>query len=174
MSKPRLAVSILEFDIEAIAEALHLTSAEAQAAFRDGRGAWPFSELWGQRLYEFLKHTNTNVPISDGAFALGQLGDATISVKALTRAGVKFQQSKDVGIGRKSTKEKLVAALESCDRVIVVDVTDFPSVRFMPIDTTRLLSAVHTDRLTTSGWKKSRLLNWLDETYTVSEIALTP
>ena len=174
MKKPRLVISRLGFDVGAIAAALHVTEAEAVAALSDGRGAWPFTEMWGQRLYDFIKHTNSNTPVSDGAFALGQLGDAAISVKALTRGGVKFQQSKYVGFGRSSTKETLISSLEGCDRVVVVDVTGFPVVRFIPIDATRLISAAHTGRLTVSGWSRARLDDWLAEVYDLSEIDLTP
>jgi len=97
---PKLVVSVLEFDPAAIANALKITPEQAIGALQDGRGAWPFSEIWGERLYEFIKHSNTNQPASDGAVALSQLGDMNVSVKALTRGGVKFQQSKFVGYGR--------------------------------------------------------------------------
>lgn len=174
MSKPLLVISELVFDVAAISEALHVSEADTITALSDGRGAWPFSEMWGQKLYEFVKHTNSNAPLSDGAFVLGQLGNASISVKALTKAGVKFQQSKYVGIGRKSTKETLISSLEACDRVVVVDIVGFPTVRFIPIDATRLISAAHKERLTSAGWTKAKLYAWLKETYTVSEITLTP
>ncbi|OYX19612.1 MAG: hypothetical protein B7Z04_08905 [Rhodobacterales bacterium 32-66-9] len=167
-----MAISKLVFDTKMIAKALHIDEDEVVKAFSDGRGAWPFSELWGQSLYEFIKHANTNQPFSDGQFAIGQIGSAQISVKALTANGVKFQQSKDVGVGRKSTKQKLVSSLEACDRVVVVDLTEFPVVRFIPIESTRLISAAHSDRLRVGGWKKNALEAWLEEVYEVSEITL--
>src|SRR5688500_2813713 len=98
--KPKLVISKINFDANAIAAALKVTPEQTIAALRDGRGAWPFSELWGAHLYEFIKHANTNQPFSDGAVALGQLRDVNVSVKALTRGGIKFQQSKYVGFGR--------------------------------------------------------------------------
>ena len=59
---PKLVVSVLEFDPAAIANALKITPEQAIGALQDGRGAWPFSEIWGERLYEFIKHSNTNQP----------------------------------------------------------------------------------------------------------------
>jgi hypothetical protein len=170
--RPTLVISIVQFDVEAIAAALKLEPAQIAAAFRDGRGAWPFSELWGERLFEFVKHSNTNEPSSDGAVALEQLRNVNVSVKALSKAGVKFQQSKFVGFGRKTTKDDLIASVEACDRVIVVDIADFPSVRFIPLDGTRLVSAVHQGRLTANGWSRAQLGKWLSETYDVSEVLL--
>lgn len=170
--KPSLVISRMEFDLPAIATALKITEEEAVVALQDGRGAWPFSEIWGGRLYEFIKHSNSNMPLSDGAVALGQLRDAAVSVKALTRGGVKFQQSKYVGFGRGTDKSGLIASIEASDRVVIVDITEFPVVRFLPVDSTRLVSAAHTGRLTVNGWSKQRLYEWLDEVYDLSEVSL--
>ena len=172
MTRPSLVVSIVHFDVDAIANALKLDPPQIESAMRDGRGAWPFSEFWGEKLFEFVKHSNSNEPSSDGAVALEQLRNVNVSVKALSKNGVKFQQSKFVGFGRTTTKENLIASVESCDRVIVVDITDFPVVRFIPLDGTRLVSAVYQGKLTTNGWSKAQLVRWLDETYEVSEVSL--
>jgi hypothetical protein len=165
MKLPSLAALRLTFDLAKLSEALRLSSDVVQAAFRDGRGAWPFSEKWGERLFEFATHANTNMPVSDGVHQLQRLGDLSVSVKALTRAGVKFQQSKDVGSGRKSDRAKLIASLEGCDRVVVVDITSFPEVVFYPIDTRRLLSAAHSGRLGIGGWSPIQFKAWISETY---------
>lgn len=113
------------------------------------------------------------MPLSDGAVALGQLRDANVSVKALTQGKVKFQQSKYVGYKRGTDKSGLVASIEASDRVVVVDITEFPTVRFLPIDSTRLVSAAHTGRLTVNGWSKAKLYNWLEEVYNLSEVSLS-
>jgi hypothetical protein len=173
MAKPTLIISTIEFDADLIANGLKLSVEQVTEAFRDGRGAWPYSEVWGEKLFEFVKHSNSNQPSSDGAVALEQLRNVNVSVKALTPAGVKFQQSKFVGFRRSGSKDDLLASVEACDRVIVVDVTDFPVVRFIPIDGTRLVSAVHTGQLGTNGWRPARLRSWLNETYEVSETVLT-
>lgn len=172
MPLPKLVVSKIEFDAAEIAGAMRISRDQAIAALRDGRGAWPFSEMWGERLFEFIKHSNTNNPFSDGAVALEQLRDVTVSVKALTRGGIKFQQSKYVGSGRGTNKTGLIASLEACDRIVVVDIRDFPIVSFIPIDATRLLSAAHTNILTVNGWSATSLYNWLRATYDVREVTL--
>lgn len=172
MALPKLVISRIEFDPVKIAEALKITPDEVVDALRDGRGAWPFSEIWGERLYEFIKHSNTNNPVSDGAIALEQLRDVNVSIKALTKSTIKFQQSKYVGYGRKTDQTGLIASIEACDRIIVVDITEFPTVRFIPIDATRLVGAAYKHTLTTSGWKKNQFYTWLNETYKISEVTL--
>tara|TARA_B100002003_G_scaffold249527_2_gene286089 strand:- start:2101 stop:2625 length:525 start_codon:yes stop_codon:yes gene_type:complete len=173
MAAPKLVISRLNFDASEIAAALKVTVEDAISAFQDGRGAWPFSEIWGERLYEFIKHSNTNNPLSDGAIALEQLRNVEVSVKALTKGTLKFQQSKFVGYGRATDQQGLISSIEACDRIIVVDITEFPLVRFVPIDATRLVSAAHKGRLTTSGWRKVAFYAWLHETYEVSEVDLS-
>lgn len=174
MIKPRLQIIEVEFDVSVLSDALHISEDEVVTAFSDGRGAWPFSEFWGQRLFEFAKHVNSNEPLSDGLLALERLGDLKVSIKALTKAGVKFQQSKFVGFGRNTTKNDLISSLEACDRVVVVDIASFPKVDFVPLDTQRLISAAHRGELTKSGWSKSKFSSWIDQTYAaewfVSEI----
>lgn len=54
----------------------------------------------------------------------------------------------------------------------MVDITEFPSVRFIPIDGTRLVSAVHTGALSLNGWKQAKLHKWLNEIYDVTEAEL--
>lgn len=165
MKRPRLQIIRVHFDTDVLSDALHISKDEVISSFRDGRGAWPFSELWGQRLFEFAKHTNSNEPLSDGLLALERLGDLKVSIKALTKAGVKFQQSKFVGYGRTTTKNDLIASLEACDRVIVVDVTAFPEVDFIPLDTQRLISAAHRGNLTKTGWSRTKFYSWVEITY---------
>ena len=111
--------------------------------------------------------------MSDGAIALAQLRDVTISIKALTRSGIKFQQSKDVGSGRGTDQAGLIASLEACERVVIVDITEFPEVSFLPVDGTRLVSAAHKGDLTTKGWKKARVYAWIEATYAMSVADLT-
>jgi hypothetical protein len=168
----KLIISKITFDIAALSAALKISDDDVVAAFRDGRGAWPFTEIWGAKLYEFIKHANTNQAFSDGAVALKQLRDVKISVKALTGGKLKFQQSKYVGFGRKTDKDGLIKSIEECDRIVVVDLTEFPLVRFLPIDSARLVGAAHKDELTTNGWSHKQLHTWVKKTYELSEIEL--
>ena len=46
----KLVVSKIAFDAGAIASALKISDEDVIAAFRDGRGAWPFTEVWGAKL----------------------------------------------------------------------------------------------------------------------------
>jgi len=48
MALPKLVISRVDFDATKIADALKTTPDEAVTALQDGRGAWPFSEIWGE------------------------------------------------------------------------------------------------------------------------------
>lgn len=165
MKLPRIQIVRVNFDLSTLADALHLSHDEVTRAFRDGRGAWPFSELWGQKIFEFAMHLNSNEAGSDGVHALQMLGNLSVSVKSLTGSGVKFQQSKFVGSRRFGGKDELILSLEKCDRVVVVDITAFPVVDFIPVDGNRLLSAAHTGALTKGGWSRKRFYECLTQTY---------
>ena len=93
-------------------------------------------------------------------------------MKFLTKGGVKFQRSKFIGVGRIATKEDLISSIVACDRIVVVDITEFPSVRFIPLDTPRLVGTAHSDQLTVKGWSRDELNEWVNTTYEVSDLAL--
>ncbi len=67
MALPKLVISRIDFDATKIADALKITPDEAVTELQDGRGEWPFSEIWGEHLYEFIKHSNTNNSVGPAA-----------------------------------------------------------------------------------------------------------
>jgi len=165
--KPTLKVKSFTFDAAAIAAALNISTEIVQKEFRDARVTSRFSEHWGAKLYDFAKHLNTNRAGTDGAVDVGELGAMEVSVKCLTRGGVKFQKSKYVGSGRKCTPADLLTSLAETSKVLVVDIRDFPTVCFVPVDTKDLMAAASAGLLTPSGWSDSKFFGWLREKFTV-------
>lgn len=170
--KPALKVKCFTFDAAAIAAALNISTEIVQKEFRDARVTSRFSEHWGAKLYDFAKHLNTNQAGSDGAVGVGELGTVDVSVKCLTRAGVKFQKSKFVGSGRKCTPANLMESLAETSKVLVVDIRDFPTVCFVPVDTKDLMAAASAGLLTPSGWNEVKFYGWLREKFTVSRVSV--
>lgn len=167
--KQKLKIKCYTFDERAISEALKISVDAVKSEFKDGRVASRFSEHWGAKLYSYSKHADTNAPGSDGAFDAGELGGIDISVKCLTGAGVKFQKSKYVGSGRSCTQDNLISSLGESSKVIVVDILDFPNIKFIPDDCKALLFCAKKKTLRPNGWKKKQLYEWLNEQYEVTE-----
>lgn len=119
--------------------------------FRDGRVTSRFSEHWAAAIYDFEKAANTNEAVYDGTIHNPLIGTKYISIKSPTKGGVKFQQSKFVGMGRKCTKRDLLDSVRAVDFILVVDIVDFPIVYFMPVEGRRIHSLVDREVITCSG-----------------------
>ncbi|MGH8541993.1 MAG: hypothetical protein ACRETW_16000 [Stenotrophobium sp.] len=168
MAKNTLKIKVCRFDSTAIASALKISENASETKFRDGRVASRFSEHWAARLYDYLKHGNTNQHGSDGEFDAGELGGVEVSVKSLTNSGVKFQKSKFVGSGRSCTHEDLIDSINDCERYVVVDITKFPEVRFVIVLSRILAKAAQAKHLTPGGWSESKFYGWLGTAFEVS------
>ena len=150
------------FDSAAIAAALHVPRAMAEAKFRDGRVAGQWGELWAASLFDFVVHGHANVPATDGAVQASALGDLGVSVKSLTRKGVKFQQSKYQGVGRRCSQADLIDSIGRSDRHLVVDIRSFPTVDFLVLPAAWLLGKAYAERLKPAGWRADQLYDELE------------
>jgi hypothetical protein len=125
-SKPLLTYWKAELSVDAISHALKITPSDVVAKFRDGRVTSWFAEIWGERLFRYTKHPNSNHPGSDASIDLGAMGPFEISVRSLTNAGIRFQKSANIGSGRSASQSDVDDAIAGVDRVVVVDIRDFP------------------------------------------------
>src|SRR4029077_19546442 len=103
------------------------------AKFRDGRVTSWFAEIWGERVFKYTKHPNSNYPGSDASIDLGAMGPFEISVRSLTGAGIRFQKSANIGSGRSATQNDVNDSIAGVDRVVVVDIRGFPNLTFIPL-----------------------------------------
>src|SRR4051794_35426568 len=92
-----------------IAEALRLSPEEVVAKFRDPRVTSWFAEIWGERLFGYKAHLNSNHPGSDASVGLGALGRFDISVRCFNGSSIKFQKSKYIGSGRSASMDDLIS-----------------------------------------------------------------
>ncbi|MCH4025610.1 MAG: hypothetical protein LKE94_09145 [Acetobacter fabarum] len=176
MKKLPLTVVKTQLSLKEISIALKISEKDALDKFTDARITSWFAEIWGERLFSYRKHINSNHPGSDAALDLGALGQFEISVRCFNKGTIKFQKSKHIGSGRSASLEDLEEALESVERVVIVDLRKFPKLSFYPIDSKSLLKLLHKNKLTTSGISPTRFDTWIQETFdiTVQEIDLTP
>jgi hypothetical protein len=176
VQREHITVVEAEFSLQDIAAALKLTPDDVARKYRDPRIVSWFAEIWGERLFGYKKHVNSNHPGSDGAIHLGAMGRFDISVRCFNTNGIKFQKSKFIGSGRKATQEDLIESIESVERYVLVDLRQFPVLRFFPIDSKALLRLIRHGKLTTSGIGSNRFDVWVSDVFdlTVARIALGP
>ncbi len=175
MQKPSLIIVEAELSLDEIASALRVSSSDALRKFRDSRVTSWFAEIWGEKLFSYRTHANSNHPGSDGAISLGNIGRFDISVRCFYCGNIKFQKSKFIGSGRSATKDDLISSIESVERVVLVDLRAFPKLRFIPLDSKPLLRLAYGGKLSPGGMTPRRLDAWLEENFavSVSQIALT-
>lgn len=170
--KEKMQVMQCSFSLEDIAKSLCISIAEASEKFKDARITGPFAEIWGTKIYRFQRHANSNFPGSDGKIILGPIGRYNISVRSFCRR-ISFQRSKFIGGGRgKCTQENLMTSLEEVEKVIAVDIRDFPTIIFYPIDSKWLLRFGREGRLTPTGMTAKIFENWIYSTFDVEITAV--
>jgi hypothetical protein len=97
------------------------------------------------------------------------MGPFEISVRSLTNAGIRFQKSANIGSGRSASQNDVDDAIAGVDRVVVVDIRDFPNLTFIPLDTRWLLRQAHKGILTSRGLVPSRFYDLLATEFSVEE-----
>ena len=142
------------FDPRKIADALWISYDQAEKEFKDGRVVSRFSEYWTSKLYGFEKSDCSNTAGFDGTINNPLIGLIHIGVRSLTKAGIKFQQSRFVGSGRSCTHQDLVDSVRYMDFEIVVDIVDFPCVLLSAVSADKLLSMIEHRELTTTGFSR--------------------
>jgi hypothetical protein len=108
------------------------------------------------------------------------MGPFEISVRSLTRRGIKFQKSANIGSGRKATQDDVDDAVASVERVVVVDIRDFPNLTFIPLDSKWLMRQAHKGVLTVRGLRPAQFYDLLKSEFAIEEksfdlsVALVP
>lgn len=146
----------LILNIEKIAKALWIPKEHAIHEFRDGRVISRFSEHWASKLYDFKKCDNSNEEGYDGFIEHKLLGKTKIGVRSLTKHGIKFQKSSDIGSGRDCDTEKLIKAIESVDFEIVIDITKSPTIILVPVKAVVLIDMIKNELLKCTGLSKNK------------------
>jgi hypothetical protein len=168
VAKDSLTIVETELKLAELSRALRISPEDAVAKFRDPRVTSWFAEIWGERLFGYKKHISSNHPGSDAAINLGTMGRFDIGVRCFYGSTIKFQKSKFIGSGRSATPEDLIASIEN----VLVDLRNFPSMRFVPLDSKALLRLIRQGKLTVSGISPKRFDAWLAEVFDVTTVSI--
>ncbi len=101
----------------------------------DGRSASRICEYWASKLYNLKRPENS----SQATYDLYD-DEIRVSVRSLTKAGISFQPSKNLGYGRKGTRQDVIDALNAVQYVLVIDLTEYPLYRFIPLRSQEILA----------------------------------
>ena len=153
-ARPVIRVTTVVLPIRKLAESLLMREDALRETMRDGRAAWPFSEIWAER-YALI-----GAPAHAGA-------DLGYSVVAVGKGNVRFQRPKRFGASRSGDSEDLISDLTDVREVIVVDLRAFPALRFLPVPAEDLIGAVRAGALTPNGWSGRRFDAWVGGRYEV-------
>jgi hypothetical protein len=167
MPKQELTVVRSTLALSQIALALRIAEVDVVEKFRDPRVVSWFAEIWGETLFGYRRHPSSNHPGSDAQLSLGAIGRFDISVRCFNKGNIKFQKSKFIGSGRKTTSEDLIKSVEDVERIIIVDLRDFPLLSFYPIDSKSILRLIRNGDLTASGLTPKRLDVWLAQEFSL-------
>ena len=163
MPKDSLTIVRAELSLDEIRTALRISQEDARVT------SW-FAEIWGEQLFKYKKHINSNHAGLDGATNLGAMGRFDVSVRCFNKGTIKFQKSKNIGSGRSATQEDLILAIEDVVCVVVVDLREFPVLQFFPLDCKPLLRRVRQGKFTTTGISPSRFDSWIAESFTTETV----
>lgn len=169
VKKQRLEVVQSTLLVDEIARALRISPEDAAEKFKDPRVASWFAEIWGETLFGYRRHPSSNNPGSDGRLSLGKIGRFEISVRCFNKGSIRFQKSKFIGSGRRSTTDDLIQSVEEVERIVLVDLREFPTLSFYPIDSKAILKLIRTGKLKSNGMTPKRFEAWIAQDFVLEK-----
>lgn len=147
----------MEFSIHELANATGMTPRQVEKWGKDGRNMSCIAETNAARLYQFT-HVGGNSPI-DGKIESILIGEMKkISVRCMS-SHVRFQRSENQGKGRYCTRSDLREAIQAVDFHIVVDIWNFPNVRYVAIPRSQVMTLFEQRSVTPSGVDRRNFYN---------------
>lgn len=139
-------IATLEFDLEHLATAMHLSDREVMAYFTDGRRVSFVVERRISR--EVMKG---NLADSEGdPYDLVADDGTKWEVRSLTRQGMYFCPSYMVGSGRSFDEAGFLAKVAGISGYLVAHVDEFPSITIWKVDSETVLKWYRAGRLGTT------------------------
>jgi hypothetical protein len=116
--------TILTWDVDALTKAMKLDTSEVDQYFKDGRR---ISFIIERRIAREI--LGGRIADSEGAgYDLLDKDGGKWEVRSLTKGGIYFGPSVDVGGGRKFNLDNFLAKLDQIDGYLIADITKFPNV----------------------------------------------
>jgi hypothetical protein len=167
VAKQQLVIVQARLSLTGLARSLRISETDAIEKFQDPRVTSWFAEIWGETLFGYRRHASSNHPGSDAQLTLGPIGRFDISVRCFNRGNIRFQKSKFIGFGRSASSDDLIASVEEVERMVVVDLREFPLLSFYSIDSKAILKLIRTGELTKSGLTPRRFDAWIARDFDV-------
>lgn len=165
--KEKIAMKVFVFGEDPCLFALRrglISPEQARVDARNGRQMAAFAEEMAAALYGFDRGDNNEADV-DGSGATG-----TISVKCVTKTGMKLQASRNVGKGRTCTQEDLNRAIRANPWHVLMDITQAPeTIKMAAVPGAWLERFAEKGELKPSGWKAPRLWSLLAEDFELIE-----
>jgi hypothetical protein len=147
----------MKIDTDTLSESLLISPDECMDAFSDGRVISRFSEYWVCKALGFTKHSNTNHKSSDA-----HCNGFEISIRSLTKNGIRFQDSRFIGAGRTCSRQDLIDSVEATDRWAVCDINDFPYIHIYQLRSMTIRQWVTEGEVTPSGLTPSKFVKLMN------------
>jgi len=136
-------IGTLTWDVDALAEQLHLTADETLTYFQDGRRCSFITERRIAR--EFFRGRLAD---SEGAaYDVFDQDDKKWEVRSLTNSGIYFCPSYMVGSGRKFEEKGFLAKIEEIEGYYIAMINTFPSVPVYKVTSDQVLAWYKAGRL---------------------------
>jgi hypothetical protein len=146
--KEKVEKVVIQFDVIALGAVLHVPQELVPRLFADGRIASGFAELWMVKQFRAPLRKGKNSPSA---------------IRMLTDEGVKFQDSKNLGVGRvAATSVELKESILALDRRYVCDVRWFPKVTLYKLPLEMLIGLIDRGILTPNGLSPAQFMEWFD------------
>lgn len=146
MSKKTVTVHKLELDIKSICRGFQISEEDAVEIYSDARMLTKLGEKWAAQIFK-MKEAGADCK----GYDLSK-GKKLVSVKSLTRRGANISSSVYQGAGRSGTYEQIREDFLKNDELIIVDIREFPIIKFMKFDTNLLMEWVDNHE-----WTKLKL-----------------
>lgn len=159
-TKKPIIITNVTLPVAQMAASFLMTEEEMIDSMRDGRGAFPFSEIWGAR---YCRMTSVDYR--------GETRPPDII--GLGKSRMHFQRSKRFGGGgRSGDVDALLLDLRGIRSVIVVDLRRFPELHLVDIPSADLIGAAEAGALTIHGWSGKAFDKWLQGHYAVRRVTV--
>ena len=148
---PKKYCGLIWFELWVLAACLKLDLEQTKNLFRDGRYSGHCAEYWIVNDNPGLEHAPRN--------ATCDVYDETgkWEIRTITKHGVRFTPSIDIGGGREINKVRLEQKLQDVQGYILCDITTFPVVRYWSIPSRVIVRWHHRDIMKRGrlGYKKA-------------------
>jgi hypothetical protein len=139
----------IKINTEELSKILLISQDNIINIFKDGRNFSKFSEHWCSELYKIQLSKNNNQEGFDGVL---ENSNKKVSIKTLSKNGIKFQKSKYIGSGRFCEIKDLIESIKCVDLYIICDNTNFPIINFISLSSDYLINCVKNNILNQNGW----------------------